>query len=138
MAKVIFNEGQLAKKLADTGWMSTLKIAFSTKPCSGAGQHVATDTRAGGYGEITGSGWYTPGGVTVSEPAAAADGTKTWPTASVATGANTNGPSAVKSAVVIDPADNTLLAAIDLNAVRDLSQTDTVLNYVLTSTQIVN
>lgn len=138
MAKVIFTEGQLPKKLADTGWPSTLKIAFSTKPCSGAGCHVVGDTLAGGYGEITGAGWYTAGGVTVSEPAAAADGTKTWPTASVATGANANGPSAVKSAVVIDPGDNTLLAALDLNSVRDLSQQNTVLNYVLTSTQIVS
>lgn len=138
MAKVIFTEGQLPKKLADSGWPSTVKIAFSTKPCSGGGAHAAGDTKAGGFGEITGAGWYTPGGVTISEPAADAAGTKTWPTASVATGANTNGPAAVRSAVVIDPADDKLLAAVDLSQVRDLSQANTVLNYVLTSNQIVS
>jgi len=134
MAKVIFTEGGLAKLLADTGWPSTVNIALSTKPCSSTGAHVVGDTLAGGFGEITGTGYARQ---SVSEPAAASDGSKTWPTASFATGSATNWPAAVKSAVVIDPGQNKLLAALDLTATRDMSGANTTLTFTLSTTSAV-
>lgn len=139
MAKIVFTEGQLPKKLADTGWMTTVKIALSVKPCSGAGTHTAGETIGlGDWGEISGAGWYTPGGQSATEPSAAADGSKTWPTVQWNTLTFTNGPNSVKSAVLIDPSDNKLLIALDLTAIRDLSQANTIFNYTLSTSNIIS
>lgn len=132
MAKVIFTEGDLADVLADTGWPATLSVALSTKPCSGGGAHVVGDTLAGGFGEIAGTGYSRQ---SVSEPTSSG-GTKTWPTASFATGAATNWPAAVKSAVLIG--GSALLAAIDLSATRDMSAANTTVTFTPTTTSAVS
>lgn len=135
MAKVIFTEGTLAKLLADTGWPGTIDVALSTKPCSGGGAHVVGDTLAGGFGEITGTGYARQ---SLTEPVAASDGTKTWSAASFATGAATNWPAAVKSAVLINPGTSKLLAAVDLSATRDMSAANTTVTFTPTTTSAVS
>ena len=136
MAKVVFTEGTLAKVLADTGWPTTVDIALSTKPCSGGGAHVVGDTLAGAaFGEVTGATGY--GRQSVAEPAANSSGTKTWPAATFATGAATDWPADVKSAVVIDPATSKLLAAIDLSATRNMAAANTTVTFTLTTTSAV-
>lgn len=132
MAKVIFTEGDLADVLADTGWPSTLSVALSTKPCSGGGAHVVGDTLAGGFGEITGTGYSRQ---SISE-AASSGGTKTWPTATFSTGSATDWPAAVKSAVLIS--GSALLAAIDLSATRDMSAANTTVTFTPTTTNAVS
>lgn len=136
MAKVVFTEGTLAKVLADTGWPTPLNVALSTKPCSGGGAHVVGDTLAGAaFGEVTGTGYARQA---ITEPAAASDGTKTWPTATFSTGAATDWSAAVKSAVIIDPTTSKLLAALDLSATRDMSAANTTVTFTLTTTSAVS
>lgn len=135
MAQIIFTEGQLAKKIADSGWPSTLSLALSTKPCSGGGAHTAGETvGAADFGEITGTGYTRQ---TISEPAANSSGTKAWPDAVWATSTATDWSSAVKSVCIIDPTDSKLLAALDLGATRDLSGANTTETYGLDTTQVV-
>lgn len=133
MAKVIFTEGALAKTLADSGW-GNLTACLSTKPCSGAGAHVVGDTYAGGFGNITGTG-YTPQAAT--EPAANSSGTKVWPTVSFSTGTATDWPAAVKSVVYYD-ASNKLVYAEDLSATRDMSAAYRTITHTLTTTSAVS
>lgn len=136
MAKLVFTEGNLAKVLADTGWPSTVNVALSTKPCSSTGAHTAGEQLANNdFGEITGTGYARQ---SISEPAAASDGTKTWPTATFSTSTATNWSNAVKSAVLIDPGTSKLLAAIDLSATRDMSAANTTVTFTLTTTSAVS
>lgn len=136
MAKITFTEGALAKALADTGWPSTVRACLSTKPCSGAGAHTAGEQLANNdFGEAI---WTGSARQDSAEPAGSTPaGTKVWPTFVFATNTATDGPSAVKSIVFMDPATSKLLEAVDLSAVRDMSGANTTINYVLTTTSAI-
>lgn len=128
MAKIIFNEGAVI--LADSGWPTTVSVALSTKPCSGAGAHVVGDTYAGGnWGEQTGGPGNGYARIDLTEPASSGAGAKDWAVATFNTGSNPSPAwsNAIKSAVFIDKAGNKLLAACDLAATRDMSAPNTTL-----------
>lgn len=120
---ILFNEGATA--IWNTGLPSTLEWALSTKPCSGSGSHVVGDTHAGGFGEITGTGYAR---IAATEPTAATRAV-TFAQAAWATGSATDWPSSAKSAVLIDSSGSKkVIAAVNLQAggtARDLSGANT-------------
>jgi hypothetical protein len=129
---ILFNEG--ATSIWNTGLPSTLEWALSTKPCSGAGSHVVGDTHAGGFGEITGTGYAR---IAATEPTAV-NRVLTFALASWNTGAATNWPASVKSIVLIDSsASKKIIGAVNLQAggaARDLSAAGTTENVTPTLT----
>lgn len=119
-----FTEGK--NELANNGLPSTCYFLLSTKPCSGAGTHVAGDTLVGGVGEITGTGYARQ---SQSEPSASS-GSVAFAQMSFATSAATDWPASVKSVVLVTTANNTGKAIAAWNLVtggtaRDLSQANT-------------
>ena len=123
---IVFDEG--VREILDSGFPTTVYLALSTRKVgTGAGgEHLNADTLAGGFGEITGTGYARQ---SQSEPAAAAR-TKTLTTESWNTGSATDWPAAVRSVVAMTTPDGTgkLLCAWNLIAggtPRDLSQANT-------------
>jgi hypothetical protein len=119
-----FNEGKT--ELANNGLPSTCRFLLSTKPCSGAGSHSASDTLAGGVGEITGTGYSRQ---TEAEPTAAS-GVVSFAAKTFSTGSATDWPASVKSVVLVTSADNSgkAIAAWNLQAggaARDMSAANT-------------
>lgn len=128
---VAFNQGR--QQVEDGGWPSTVTFALSTKPCSGAGAHAAGDTYAGGFGEITGTGYAR---ATQAEPSATGLGQKAFTQMSWATGSATDWGSP-KSIVALDAGTSKLICAWNLisgGATRDMSQASTTLNVTPTYT----
>ncbi len=128
-----FNEGKT--ELANNGLPSTCYFLLSTKPCSGTGAHAASDTLAGGVGEITGTGYARQ---SQSEPAASS-GVVSFSQMSWSTGSATDWPSSVKSVVLVTTANNTGKAICAWNliaggAARDLSQANTTESFTPTLT----
>lgn len=117
-----FNEGRI--QVEDSGWPATVSFALSTRDCT---THVATDTFAGGFGVLTGTGYAA---ATQAEPAATGLGRKLFTVLSWATGAATNWLSP-KSIVAYDAGTSKLICAWNLvagGATRDMSQANTTLN----------
>jgi hypothetical protein len=117
-----FNEGR--QQVEDTGWPATVTFALSTRDAT---THAATDTHAGGFGEITGTGYAR---ATQAEPAATGLGRKLFTQLAWATGAATNWLSP-KSIVALDGTTSKLICAWNLvagGAARDMSQANTTLN----------
>lgn len=123
---LIFDQG--ANEILDNGYPSTVYLALSTKKVGtqAGGEHLVTDTLAGGFGEATGTGYTRK---SQAEPAASGR-QKALAQASWATGAATDWPAAVRSVVAVTSSDGTgkLLWAMNLiagGAARDLSQANT-------------
>jgi hypothetical protein len=95
-----FNEGR--KEIANNGLPATCYFLLSTKDCS---THVATDTLAGGIGEITGTGYVRQSEgeptATSANPSAVVFAQKTFATSSA-----TDWPASVKSCVLATTVDN--------------------------------
>lgn len=93
---ISFREGR--KKLASDGLPATCKFALSTKDCN---THLSSDTYAGGFGEIAGTGYARQTEAepvpSLADPSVIAFAQKTW-----ATGAAADWPASVKSVVQID------------------------------------
>lgn len=121
---IAFNEGKT--ELGNNGLPATCYFLLSTKPCSGTGAHAASDTLAGGVGEITGTGYSRQ---SQSEPVGSS-GTFSFSQMTWSTGAATNWPASVKSVVLCTTSDNTGKAICAWNLVaggtaRDLSAAGT-------------
>lgn len=123
---LIFDQG--ANELLDNGYPSTIYLLLSTKKVGtqAGGEHLVTDTLAGGVGEITGTGYSRK---SQAEPAASARA-KALALAQWLTGAAADWPAAVRSIVAATTADNTGKALWAMNliaggAARDLSQPNT-------------
>jgi hypothetical protein len=123
---LIFDQG--ANELLDNGYPSTVYLALSTKKVGTqlGGEHQVGDTLAGGFGEITGTGYTRK---SQAEPAAAGRA-KALAQAVWATGAAVDWPAAVRSVVAMTSSDASgkLLWAMNLiagGAARDLSQANT-------------
>lgn len=116
-----FNEGKA--DLINSGLPSTCTFDLSSKPCSGTGAHAASDTYAGGYGVISGTGYAAQ---TQSEPTSTA-GTVSFSQMTWSTGSATDWPASVKS-VVLRNGTSKLIAAWNLvtgGTARDLSAANT-------------
>lgn len=127
---IAFNEGR--QIVEDTGWPATVTFDLSTRSVGGAGgstAFTAADTKVGGYGVLTGTGYTTK---TQAEPSASGLGRKLFTQLSWTTGAATDWSAVARAIVCWD--DNTtdkLICAWNLvagGAVRDLSQANTTLN----------
>jgi hypothetical protein len=117
-----FNQGR--QVVEDTGWPATVTFALSTRD---ANTHAAADTYAGGFGEITGTGYAR---ATQAEPAATGLGRKLFTVLSWATGSATDWTSP-KSIVALDAGTSKIICAWNLipgGAARDMSQANTTLN----------
>lgn len=124
---ISFNEGR--KELANNGLPATCYFLLSTKPCSGVGAHVVTDTLVGGVGEITGTGYARQSQAeptaSAANPSAVSFSQMSWSTSSA-----TDWSSAVKSVVLVTTSDNTgkAIGAWNLvtgGAARDMSAANT-------------
>lgn len=123
---LIYDQG--ANEWLDNGYPSTVYLALSTRKVGTqlGGEHAVGDTLAGGFGEITGTGYTRK---SQAEPAAAARG-KALAQAIWNTGAAVDWPAAVRSVVAVTTNDGTgkLLWAMNLiagGAARDLTQANT-------------
>lgn len=130
---IIFTAGR--SQLANGGLPSTCYFLLSSKPCSGAGGHTASDTLAGGVGEITGTGYAR---ASQSEPSAAA-GVVSFDEMVWATGSATDWPDTVRSVVLATTADDSGVAVCAWNLIaggdpRDLSQASTTERFTPTLT----
>lgn len=128
-----FNEGR--SYLANNGLPATCYYLLSTKPCSGTGAHAASDTLAGGIGEITGTGYVRQ---SQAEPSAAS-GVVSFAEVSFATGAASDWPASVKSIVLVTTADNSGKAICAWNlqsggTARNLAQPNTTESFTPTLT----
>jgi hypothetical protein len=125
---IAFNEGR--QLVEDIGWPATVTFDLSTRSVGGAGgstAYAATDTHAGGFGVITGTGYAA---ATQAEPAATGLGRKLFTQLSWATGSATDWPNNVRS-IVARSGTTAIICAWNLivgGAVRDLSQANTTLN----------
>ena len=123
-----FNEGKDYEN--QNGWPATVYFLLSTRGVAAGTQHAASDTLAGGVGEITGTGYSRKN---QSRPSTSS-GLMTFTQMSWATGSATDWPAGVRSIVACTTSDNTgkALAAWDLiapsGAARDLSQANTTEN----------
>lgn len=127
---IAFNEGR--QVVEDSGWPATCTFDLSTRSVGGVGgstAFAATDTKVGGYGVLTGTGYTTK---TQAEPAASGLGRKLFTQLSWTTGAATDWSALTRSIVVWDDnATDKLICAWNLvagGAVRDMSQANTTLN----------
>ena len=129
---IAFNEGR--QQIEDTGWPATVTFALSTRSVGGVGgstAFAAGDTHAGGFGEITGTGYTRK---TQAEPAASGLGRKLFTVLQWLTGAATDWPANVRSIVAIDGGTSKLLCAWNLRTgaetglTRDMSGSNTTLN----------
>lgn len=126
-----FREGR--QQIEDTGWPATITFDLSTRKVGtqAGGEHNETDTAAGGFGIITGTGYTAK---TQAEPAATGLGVKAFTILSWATGAAADWPAAVRSIVARDAGTNKLLCAWNLQSgaqsgnPRDLSAPNTTEN----------
>lgn len=121
---LMFNEGRT--ELANNGLPATCRFLLSTRGVDAGTAHAATDTLAGGVGEISGTS-YTR--TSQSEPTASS-GVVTFAQMSWATGSDTDWPAGTRSVVLVTTADNTGKAICAWNlqaggAARDLSQPNT-------------
>lgn len=126
---ISFNEGRAW--VTNNGLPATCSFALSTKTCSAL---LVTDTFAGGFAEITGTGYarQTEAEPTASSanPAAISFAQKTW-----ATGAATDWPAAVASCVLVDATNSKLLCAWNLQAggaTRAMNAANTTENFTPT------
>lgn len=125
---IAFQEGR--QKVEDSGWPATVKFALSTRGVAAGTALAATDTYAGGFGEITGTGYLR---ASQAEPAATGLGRKLFLLMAWLTGAATNwlGP---RSIVAIDdssPGAEKLICAWNLftgGPLVDMSLPNTTLN----------
>src|SRR3954470_16358127 len=105
---ISFNEGRAW--VANNGLPATCTFELSSRDCN---THVVTDTHAGGYGIITGTGYasQTEAEPTAStaNPAVISFAIKTW-----ATGAATDWPASVKSIVLRDATNSKIICAWNL------------------------
>lgn len=106
--QIVFNEGKDA--LIGGGLTSTVSLALSTKKVGTqqAGEHQVGDTYAGGFGELTGTGYARKTGARPSS----ADGIVAFSLQAWTTGANADWGSP-KSVVLID-SNNKLIAASNI------------------------
>jgi hypothetical protein len=126
-----FTEGK--NELLNNGLPSTCYFLLSTKPCSGTGALAASDTLAGGVGEITGTGYARQ---SQAEPSASG-GSVTFAQMSWATGSATDWPASVKSVVLATTSGNAgkALCAWNLQTgggARDLSGANTTESFTPT------
>jgi len=122
---IAFNEGK--KELANNGLPGTCYFLLSTRGVGAGTAHSASDTLAGGVGEITGTGYARQ---SESEPTASSSGQVSFAQKSWSTGSATDWPSGVRSVILATTSDNTgkAICAWDLqasSAARDLSQPNT-------------
>lgn len=121
---IAFNEGKT--ELVNNGLPSTCYFLLSTRGVGGGTTHSATDTLAGGVGEITGTGYARQ---SQSEPSASS-GVVSFAQMSWATSTATDWPAGVRSVVLATTSNNTgkAICAWDLqatSAARDMSQANT-------------
>ena len=111
----IFNEGKDA--ILAGGLTSVVSFALSTKKCGTqqVGEHLVTDTYAGGFAEITGTGYAR---ITVNPRPDSVDGIVSFDQISWDTGAATDWPATCRSAIIIDSNDK-LVYACNLQAGGD-------------------
>lgn len=126
---ISFNEGRAL--LANTGLPSTCTFELSSRDCN---THVVTDTHAGGYGIITGTGYASQTEseptATTANPSAVVFAQKTW-----ATGAATDWPASVKSCVLRDSGNSKIICAWNLvagGAARAMNAANTTENFTPT------
>lgn len=125
---IAFNEGKT--ELANNGLPSTCRFLLSTKSVDGTSAFSASDTLAGGVGEITGTGYAR---TSEAEPTAAS-GVVSFAEKSWDNGAATDWPSNVRSVVLVTSADNSGKAICAWNLIagataRDMSQAHTTEKY---------
>lgn len=130
---IAFNEGKT--EVINNGLPATCRFLLSTRGVGAGTLHAATDTLAGGVGEITGTGYAR---TSQAEPTAAS-GVVTFVLMSWATVAATDWPAAVRSVVLCTTADNSgkAICAWDLqttSAARDMSAANTTENFTPTLT----
>lgn len=121
---ITFNEGRT--ELANNGLPSTCRFLLSTRGVDAGTAHAASNTLAGGVGEITGTGY---GRQSQSEPTAVS-GVVTFVQMSWSTILATDWPAGTRSIVLVTSADNTGKAICAWNlqvggTARDLSQANT-------------
>lgn len=131
---ISFNEGRKNLATAATGLptgANKCSFALSTKDCN---THVVGDTFAGGFGEITGTGYaqqvQSAPVPSLANPSAIVFGTQTW-----ATGAATDWPASVKSCVFIDINTNKIICAWNLvtgGTARAMNAANTTENFTPT------
>lgn len=131
---ISFNEGRQNVLEAGVGLPTGAnKCGFrlSTKDCN---THVVTDTFAGGFGEITGTGYaeqvQTAPAPTAANPAAAVFAQATW-----STGAATDWPASVKSVVLVDKNTSEIICAWNLvvgGTARAMNAVNTTENFTPT------
>lgn len=112
---ISFNEGRKNFATAGVGLPTgASKVGFdlSSRDCA---THVVTDTFAGGYGVITGTG-YAQQTQTAPTPSSANPSVMSFSQITWATGAATDWPASVKSVVMIDLNTNKILCAWNLVA----------------------
>lgn len=127
MAEFIgFNEGR--QVVEDTGWPSTVSFHLSTRGVGAGTPFAATDTHAGGFGVLTGTGYTLK---TQAEPAASGLGRKLFTQLSWSTGSATDWTSPRTIVAWDDNTTDKLICAWNLvtgGATRDMSQANTTLN----------
>ncbi len=107
-----FNEGKDAIMNSGGGVKTVITFALSTKSVgTSANNHASTDTFAGGFGAITGTGYAA---ITATRPSNT-DGIISFAKVTFNSGTATNWSNAVKSWVMYD-SNNKLLHAGNLNA----------------------
>jgi len=121
---IMFTEGK--NELLNNGLPTTCYFLLSTRGVGAGTQHAASDTLAGGVGEITGTGYARQ---SQSEPTASG-GTAAFSAMSWSTGSATDWPAGTRSVVLATTANNSgkAICAWDLqatSAARDLSQAST-------------
>lgn len=107
---VAFQQGM--QQIGDGGWPATVTFALSTKPCSGVGAHTETDTYAGGFGEITGTGYARQA---QAEPASVGLGQKSFVQMTWTTVAATNWGNP-RSVVALDAGTTKILCAWNIRS----------------------
>lgn len=123
-----FNEGRI--QVEDSGWPATCTFELSTRNVGGGAggtAFAATDTHAGGYGLLTGTGYSSK---TEAEPGATGLGRKSFAVKTWANGAAVDWGNP-RSIVCRDAGTSKLLCAWNLvagGAARDMSQANTTLN----------
>lgn len=129
---IVFDEGAQSLLTTGTGLPATCFILLSSKSASGAGTNFTkTDTLAGtGVGEITGTGY---GRQSQAAPTPSGENTN-FAQATWSTGAATDWPAVVRSAVLVTTSNNTGKALCAWNLItggvaRDMSQASTTENF---------